>query len=457
MTHEAVEPGPPGRTGAENVIGVLNRLALDACRSGSLGELHFRMLNNSIALTPYDRAALVLFDGERLRIGGFSGQPDAARATELSAALCAIASKLTDKRTAAIISPTEFTELVDNWRVVRPELDVEAAWVPIVSGERIYAALWLERWRNLKWSEAELKLVGRLAEFFGAVREKFPSRFDWRKWTLADRPLSVKLGALTLLIGLLFLVRLPIKIVAACEVAPKNPFPITAPLDGVIEEIAIVPGSGVKTGDVLVRYDRRVVEEELQVVRSQVRVTRSELERANALAFRDDRLLAELAILRLRLEKENIRLRLAEQRASQLEIRSPQDGVVMMDDPSQWRGKPVRVGEKIMTVIDPRETLVQIWVPEDDNVVLDTTAAVRVFLNVSPATTRAAAIRYIADFTAIGPHGIPCFLVESEWLQTQHDVRTGLKGTAILFGENVSLFYWLFRRPWVAVRRFSGY
>ena len=36
------------------------------------------------------------------------------------------------------------------------------------------------------------------------------------------------------------------------------------------------------------------------------------------------------------------------------------------------------------------------------------------------------------------------------------DVKMGLKGTAILYGDEVPLGYWLIRRPLAAVRRFIG-
>ena len=38
-----------------------------------------------------------------------------------------------------------------------------------------------------------------------------------------------------------------------------------------------------------------------------------------------------------------------------------------------------------------------------------------------------------------------------------HPPRIGLKGTAKVFGERVSLFYYLLRRPLAAARQFVGF
>ncbi len=53
--------------------------------------------------------------------------------------------------------------------------------------------------------------------------------------------------------------------------------------------------------------------------------------------------------------------------------------------------------------------------------------------------------------------GVPSFIAEASWEKDSGMPRLGLKGTAILYGENVSIFYWLFRKPWAAAREFIGF
>ncbi|NCF71464.1 MAG: hypothetical protein GWP59_07165, partial [Chlamydiales bacterium] len=49
------------------------------------------------------------------------------------------------------------------------------------------------------------------------------------------------------------------------------------------------------------------------------------------------------------------------------------------------------------------------------------------------------------------------FVSEADWGETKSsDIKLGLKGSAILYGEEVSLFYWLMRRPWSSFRKLVG-
>ena len=46
--------------------------------------------------------------------------------------------------------------------------------------------------------------------------------------------------------------------------------------------------------------------------------------------------------------------------------------------------------------------------------------------------------------------------IKAKLLDATHPPRIGLKGTAKVFGERVSLFYYLLRRPLAAARQFVG-
>ena len=48
-----------------------------------------------------------------------------------------------------------------------------------------------------------------------------------------------------------------------------------------------------------------------------------------------------------------------------------------------------------MIVADPNNTKVKIWVPENDNIVLDKSKTIKVILNVDPETAREAAENHL--------------------------------------------------------------
>jgi hypothetical protein len=117
-----------------------------------------------------------------------------------------------------------------------------------------------------------------------------------------------------------------------------------------------------------------------------------------------------------------------------------------------------------MMIVDPAKTKARIWLPENDNVDLDKKIPAKIFLNINPSSGIAARIIYISDYTMVNPKGIPCFIAEADWAEktangdgAPQNCKNGLKGSAILFGQEVTLGYWIIRKPWAACRRFFGF
>jgi hypothetical protein len=161
-------------------------------------------------------------------------------------------------------------------------------------------------------------------------------------------------------------------------------------------------------------------------------------------------------VLTLQLQKEKIRLQLAKSEAEKLYVKAPIDGVIMLDNPEEWRGHPVKIGERILMISNPDQTKIRMWIPESDNIPFEEKQPVKVFLNISPNTSYTTRLIFISSYSEITAQGIPSFVAEAEWEKQPANVKLGLKGTAILYGEDVSLFYWIIRRPWTAIRNFLG-
>ena len=47
-------------------------------------------------------------------------------------------------------------------------------------------------------------------------------------------------------------------------------------------------------------------------------------------------------------------------------------------------------------------------------------------------------------------------MAEGDWVKPVTDVKLGVKGSAVLYGERVSLLYYIFRKPLMTVRDFLG-
>ncbi len=444
---------------AAQILSVVCNLVVDACRSSSKQTLIFKILNNTVHLCHYDRAVLWDVEGSQPRLLGVSGQLEAEKNTVLARELGKLARAVPSPGNATILDKASFEGMAETWSSLASRTEgLSLLWLPIVSHGRLVAALWLERWGDSVWQESESKVAESLLDGYGAAWERHTSRLSLRA-RARKRGLRLVLTALlaTVIVYFAGFRPQPLRLVAPCEIIPHDPFVVTAPLDGVVEEVNVVPGQTVAKGDLLFTYDGQGAKQELEVAEKQVKVIQAQFERLTAMAFIDEQHLSETKVLRHKLQQERLRLQLAERIVGQLEVYAKVSGVAMLGHPHEWRGRPVRIGERVVTIIDPDKTLLRVWLAENDNVGLDRSRRLDVFLHATPHISHKAKIEYVSPDTSLSPAGIPSFVVEAAWAEQQQGLRPGLKGTTILYGQKVSLAYWLLRKPWTAARRTFGW
>lgn len=437
---------------AVHLLASISRLGLKAFSTKSKQALTFLMLNDTLQVIRYDRAVLwKINDKNKCEIIGISGESSYDPRTTLAHQLSELVHTIKPLNQSQILSQ----EIIEPYLKGEGHPNASVVWLPIKSGDKLKLGLWLERWEGPKWQYDEIEILSFLMQNYGAAWEKFDHRGFFMP-TIPKKPLYYIALALFLLT---FIIQVPLRIVAPCEVAPDNPYLITAPLDGIIEQIDVEPGQIVKKGQLLFEYDKEVPLDELQVAVKQVHIVQAEIQRAFALSRQDKQARSQLGILQERLAKEKKALEAARYRASKLTVNSPITGVAIIEDPDEWRGNPVKVGEKVMMVSNPAASIVRIWIPEADNVAINPEYDVRVILNVRPDFTYYAQLDYVATYVTMSESNVPSFLAEAKWVEGQspEGVKLGLKGTAILYGENVSLFYWVIRKPWTYLRRSLGW
>lgn len=438
---------------------LIHQLSLEALVADSRQKLHFRLLNRPFELVRYDRATLWDLSGRAPACLGVSGQSGVNRESQALGQRQRLAAALADPDQAGIIRPEALgPEARQAWEEMDRDLPgLALLWVPVQAWGRPAAGLLFERWGGPGFEPTDLALLMMLFIACNAAWERLhPPTLHGRLARFCSRqrwPLAL---AAFLLLNLL-LWRVPLRVAAPCEVVPRSPFVVTAPLAGVVEEVKVRPGQQVKAGDILFVYDRRVADEEFKAALQQVRIMESAANRAALQAFQNENARNEMDILRFRLEQEKIRLALAADQVGRLEVRAEADGLVFIDDPHEWRGRAVGVGEKVLMVVLPYNTKVKAWIPEQDNVEFDREAPVDVLLNAFPESARLARLTSLAPAARPSPQGVQSILAEAEWDGPQADVKVGLQGTATLRGEKVPVLYWLARKPLAQVRRVLGF
>jgi multidrug resistance efflux pump len=276
------------------------------------------------------------------------------------------------------------------------------------------------------------------------------------RWLRSLPGRKVKLAALAVLVLMLFM-PIRVSVLGSVDIVPQEPVLVTSPIEGVIEKIHVRPNQPVKKGDFLYSLDDATLSSRHEIAKKALAVAQADYLRAAQKAFSDLASKAEIAMRKAVVDQKSTEVEYTQQLLQRVDVRAPRAGIAVFGDPNDWLGKPVVVGEKVMTVADPKRTELQAWVPVGDAINLEPGAEVRVFLNTDPTRPLTAEL-YEASYEAqVNPSGVLAFKVRAKFADGTPPPRIGLKGTAKIYGERVLLGYYIMRRPLAAVRESLGW
>ncbi|HTO62264.1 MAG TPA: HlyD family secretion protein, partial [Bradyrhizobium sp.] len=185
-------------------------------------------------------------------------------------------------------------------------------------------------------------------------------------------------------------------------------------------------------------------------------VAEAEYRQAAQQALFDDKSRALLAVLKGRAEQRRADVTYNQSLLDRIKVTATRSGLALYDDPNAWIGRPVTIGERLLEIADPSQAEIEIWLPVADAITLETGADVDFFLNVAPESPRRARLRQASYEPTLSPAGLMGYRLKATLTDGASPPRIGLKGTAKVYGERVSLFYYLLRRPLAAARQFVG-
>lgn len=443
-------------TEAFRILRELYQLSIDLYSSESRQDLRFRVLNHTINLFPYHRAVLWSFDNGRPKLIGVSGREDVNRKSPRARLWRDLVTSLEEKKTPQILDSSPVSKK-GTWKsLVEQTSGLSVMWIPLAENGDLRAGLMLERWGDDVWDVGECEIMESLAQGISPAWTRLNPQIRWHNRKPFSLPRIATAVAAVLVFFLLYFQTTSLRIVAPCEIVPKDIEMVAAPLEGVIKEVLIQPGDPVKKGELLFSYEDRIVIQELKVAQKQVQIIKSQYDRARVKAFTDPKALEEIQSLKYRLEQEKIRQKLAESKAKHLHVRASTSGISMVDNPEDWRGRPVKIGERVVMIFDPRKKKVKIFLPENDNIRFDRERPVHIILNADPGSKYDALLHYVAPQTSVNPQGGASFVAEAALSAPHAGIAVGSKGFAIVYGDEVRLGYWLLRKPLAAIRHFLG-
>lgn len=326
-------------------------------------------------------------------------------------------------------------------------------WLPLrhPDGRVVGALLAL---RDPPFGDGEAVLGERIADTYAhAWMAVAPGR--WHRRSPQRRRLIAAAVAVVLVV--ILALPMPQSALAPGQVVPRDPIVVSAPLDGVIKTFQVQPNQSVAVGDALFSFEDAMVRNALAVAEEELAVAEAELRTATQGAFRDTEGRSRLALLRSRVDLKRAERDWAAERLSRVVVTAEKPGLAVFHDASDWIGRPVRTGEKVLVIADPQGVELRLHLAVADAIALEPGATVRLFLDVAPLEPLSATLTHAAYEPELSDEQVLGYRVTATLDDTgAAPPRIGLQGTAKIEGPRAPLALHLFRRPLAAARQFLG-
>jgi multidrug efflux pump subunit AcrA (membrane-fusion protein) len=458
---------------SDTALGTVLGLARRARHAADTAELQFIVVNETHALAPFRQAALWQAGRGVLALSGVtSPEANAPFVQWLSRVARNLQTRSPD--TALRVEPgmlaaPDAAEW-DDW------LPAHLLWLPLPptapggregavllarehafhDGEVALLVEWLDHWRSAWHARQAAEVASRWPRGLGrrAARASATPAGEAPRLKRLLRDKRVLAAAAVLAIAC---IPVRLTVLAPGELVAAHPAVIRSPLEGTVDRFFVEPNAMVKAGDKLFQLDLSALDSKLEVATQALVTAEAEYRQQAQLAVFDAKGKAQLALLEGRIAERKSEAAYLREQLARAQVTAPRDGIALLDDPGEWIGKPVAVGERLMSVADAHDVEVEAWLSPADAIELPDQAPVQLYLNARPLSPVSATLRYAAHEASVRPDGSYAYRVRAALPAATLDGRVGLKGTAKISGERVPAVYWVLRRPIAAVRQALGW
>lgn len=440
---------------SENTLVTLLQLARRAREAENTTQLGFIAVNETYALTHYRQAALWLHDdGVKTLSGVVTPEANAPYVLWLNHVFKYYQSQYQSKVTqpvAQLDASMLPTMLATEWAEWLPKYGLLLA---------LEDAGYLLLARDEEWTEAEIVMLeewrGLWSQAWAALQSQRSFRKIFREHSRPHKLSSTIAKWIALVsVSLALSIQVPLTVLAPAELVPVKPAVIRSPLDGVVDRVLVSPNQRVRQNDPLFELDRAGIQNKLQVAQRTLGTLQAEYRQKAQQALFDPSSKSQLAPLQGQIAEKSTEIHYLRQLNERGIAVSPRDGITLLDDPEEWSGRPVATGEKIMMVADPRAVEIEAWLSLSDAIRFHDGASVKLYLNADPLKPVQAKLRYVSHEATERPDGSYAYRLRAT-LTSPNPPRLGLKGVAKIEGEQVSIGYWMVRRPLAALRAWLG-
>ena len=432
----------------ENPLAVLIDLEKRVRSALTIEELGFIIVNETFKIVQYHQA--ILFDASG-NILVFSGTATFEKNSPFIYWLNKHLSPLSrDLKTVTEISKKDFEVAAGSgWDDWFPKHGILIPLVSPLKGKM--GCLFLVR--NKNWNSNEREILDLVNGIYG------------HSWGVFKRVKIIKQAKnskiftkVMIVVGLLCLLMFPVPltVLAPSEIVAINPSVIRAPIKGVVEKISVSPNQVVGKGDVLFFMDSLSQRNDLDIAQKVLKSLKIQYAQLTRQALSDISSKKFLVKTLGQLKEQEIRIKNLKLLIARMKVVAPHDGTVIIDSPNAWEGRPVNLGEKIISLADQNSVEVESWLSVADVIKIETGAPIRLYLNSDPLNPISARMHSFSYEAQERPGFTFAHRIRAKIFDIELMPRLGLRGTARISGKKVTIFYWIFRRPISALRQFFG-
>ena len=251
------------------------------------------------------------------------------------------------------------------------------------------------------------------------------------------------------LFAIVMCIPVPYKVNCDCEIQPVTRRYVPAPYDGILDSCLVKPGDVVKSNQVLATMDGQKLRIEKAAL--QAELSRELKKRDSALADND---IAKSQIASCEIDRLNSQMQSLESKLTNLTIRSPIDGIVVIGDLAKVEGAPLEVGRELFEIAPLDEMLVEVAIPESEIRFVRQSMSVDLKLQAFPNRSWTATVQRISPATEIIDEQ-SVFIAEVRLPNKSNLLRPGMKGRAAINAHWSPLGWNLFHSWWDNVRTWA--
>ena len=287
--------------------------------------------------------------------------------------------------------------------------------------------------RTAKFSQHDILFINHLAGTIGHALAIFSRKPN----PILDIGMARLATFIVVTLFLLSVFPMHLTTLAPAEVVAYQPEIIKAPIDGVIDEITVTPNTHVGPGSLLARLNNHNLKAVYDDVAQKTLLAESRISNPQGKRVSEE--------LRSDLEKSRARMESAEERLLQTDIRAETSGIAIVKAPGEWIGRPVKAGEKILEIANPREVELVLEIPAEDADLISQNSKVRIFLDRRPFSPLTANVIDNSLVPKKNKSNETYYTFKARLDEGVPPPSIGQRGVARVYGERSSLLFFIFR------------